>query len=1025
MTGDDHGNGGTVGRFQQYQADSPSGCSVADWQCVRSTSYVYPGTPITDAQAADFQSQGFEIALHSTTNCADFTSQSQLEAFYSSQLAAFAADYPSLAAPATNRTHCIAWSDWASQPKVELENGIRLDTNYYYWPGAWIQDRPGMFTGSGMPMRFADLDGSMIDVYQAATQMTDESDQTYPFNIDSLLDNALGPEGYYGVFTANMHTDSASSAGSDAIVASAQSRGVPVVSAQQMLQWLDGRNESSFDGISWSGNTLSFSVSHAAGANGLRGMLPTTSSVGALTTVKRDGTQIPTTTQTIKGREYAFFDATAGNYEATYAIDNTAPAISNVAASAHGDGTADITWNTDEASTSQVDYGTDPNNLDQTQSSPGLVTSHSVQLNGLAPNTTYHYRVTSADAVTPVPNSSTSPEPPASASFTTPSATFTDTTVSDFSAGTPDANSYISQTGNGEVSLKPTEGQEFSGGPGLPAGWDGGVWTAGGGATVSSGLLHVDGGFARTTATYGSGRSLDFVANFSGQAAEHVGFGVDLNNDPNWAIFSVMNDGSFNARTNGPATTDTPLPSNLLGSPHLYRIEWGATEVRFYVDGALVATQAANFGSTQMRPIASDFTAGGGEVSVDWMRMSPYPASSTFLSRVFDAGQAADWGALSWHANAPPNTSVQISVRTGDTPTPDGTWSAFTPINSSGGDIPGNSRYVQYQAQLGSSDPNQTPSLSDVSIAYSVGADTTAPTITQRTPAPNATDVPRNTNVDVQFSEPMNPATINDTTVRLRKQGAGSDVPASVSYAGNTATLDPNADLDPSAVYDVTVAGTVTDANGNALGADDTWSFTTASLSFIDTTTADFTAGTPGANTYVSETGNGEVTLKPTEGSEFSGSSLPTGWESCPWSAPARSGAPGPAPRSPAAFSTLTAPRQDHRDLRFRTRARVQGHLRRPAQPACRPRGGHEQFAELGNLQHQVRRGLHGPDQQQRCDHRGCPPGRRPHPAAPLPDRVGYEPGSLLRRRRPGGLARRRHRRPDAADRQRPHQRHQ
>ena len=354
MTGDDHGNGGTVGRFQQYQADSPSGCSVADWQCVRGTSYVYPGTPITDSQAAAFQSQGFEIALHVLTNCQNWTDQAQLESFYSSQLAAFAADYPSLNAPATNRTHCIAWSDWATQPKVELENGIRLDTNYYYWPAAWIQNRPGMFTGSGMPMRFADLNGSMIDVYQATTQMTDESDQTYPFNIDSLLNKALGPEGYYGVFTANMHTDSASSAGSDAIVASAQSRGVPIVSAQQMLQWLDGRNQSSFNGVSWSGNTLSFSVSHAAGANGLRGMVPTTSSVGALTTLKRDGVQIPTTdTQTIKGREYAFFDATAGNYEATYAIDNTAPTISNVAASAHGDGTADITWNTDEASTSQ------------------------------------------------------------------------------------------------------------------------------------------------------------------------------------------------------------------------------------------------------------------------------------------------------------------------------------------------------------------------------------------------------------------------------------------------------------------------------------------------------------------------------------------------------------------------------------------------------------------------------------------------------------------------------------------------
>ena len=56
-------------------------------------------------------------------------------------------------------------------------------------------------------MRFADLDGDMIDVYQAATQMTDESGQAYPVTVNTLLDRALGPQGYYGVFTANMHTD--------------------------------------------------------------------------------------------------------------------------------------------------------------------------------------------------------------------------------------------------------------------------------------------------------------------------------------------------------------------------------------------------------------------------------------------------------------------------------------------------------------------------------------------------------------------------------------------------------------------------------------------------------------------------------------------------------------------------------------------------------------------------------------------------------------------------------------------------
>src|SRR5436190_558210 len=102
-----------------------------------------------------------------------------------------------------------------------------------------------------MPMRFGDEDGSLIDVYQAVTQMTDESNQTYPFTINALLDGATGSNGYYGVFTANMHTDMGESSGADAIVASAKSHGVPVVSSKQMLTWLDGRNGSSFTGLAW------------------------------------------------------------------------------------------------------------------------------------------------------------------------------------------------------------------------------------------------------------------------------------------------------------------------------------------------------------------------------------------------------------------------------------------------------------------------------------------------------------------------------------------------------------------------------------------------------------------------------------------------------------------------------------------------------------------------------------------------------------------------------------------------------
>ena len=610
---------------------------------------------------------------------------------------------------------------------------------------------------------------------------------------------------------------------------------MPIVSAKQMLQWLDARNQSSFDGISFSANKLSFSVSQAAGANGLRAMLPMSSATGSLTSLKRNGVPLPTTTQTIKGVEYAFFDASTGGYEASYAADETPPTISNVAHSPAGNGTASITWNTDEPADSRVDYGTSAGALSLNQSAAGLTTSHSVQLTGLAPNTTYYYRVTSADAAA---NSSTEPQPPAPpASFTTPSAILTDTTVADFGAGSPDANTYVSQTEDGEVILKPTEGQEFSGGPGLPAGWSSSTWESEGGgtgasATVSGGSLHVDGALAHTEATFGSGRALEFVATFGSAKYQHVAFTDNFKSV--WAMFSTRGSetGQLYASTNfSGSIQDTAIgaPGQYVGSAHRYRIQWEAGQVEYFIDGALVHTELGSF-ATNLNVAASDFNSGGPALSVDWLHVSPYPASGTFTSRVFDAGQAVNWGAITWDQNAPTGTSIAISVRTGNTPTPDGSWSAFTPIAASGAGIPGSSRYVQYQAQLASSDTGNTPTLKDVSIAYALGSDTTPPTITNRTPAPNATGVPREGNVQVQFSEPMDPASISSSTVHLRKQGAGADVPSSVSYSGTTATLTPTGALDPLSLYTVTVDGSVKDLAGNPLGANDSWSFTTAAL---------------------------------------------------------------------------------------------------------------------------------------------------------------------------------------------------
>src|SRR5690606_23242656 len=165
--------------------------------------------------------------------------------------------------------------------------------------------------------RFADLNGDLIDVYQTVTQMTDESGQEYPYTSDTLLARAVGPEEQYGVYTINAHTDEAISPEGDATVSSAQTFGVPVVSARQLLEWLDGRNASSFGNLTWNNGALSFTIAVGAGARNLRGMLPYSSASGILHTIKRGGADVEYEVVPVKGIEYARFNATAGSYVAT------------------------------------------------------------------------------------------------------------------------------------------------------------------------------------------------------------------------------------------------------------------------------------------------------------------------------------------------------------------------------------------------------------------------------------------------------------------------------------------------------------------------------------------------------------------------------------------------------------------------------------------------------------------------------------------------------------------------------------
>jgi fibronectin type 3 domain-containing protein len=102
------------------------------------------------------------------------------------------------------------------------------------------------------------------------------------------------------------------------------------------------------------------------------------------------------------------------------------------------------------------------------------------------------------------------------------------------------------------------------------------------------------------------------------------------------------------------------------------------------------------------------------------------------------------------------------------------------------------------------------------------------PLVTQKAPAPNVTGVDIDAKVRAVFSRPMNAGSLTAASFTLTAAGA-SPIPATVAYdpITLTATLTPSSPLALQTTYTARLSTAVAAANGIALNAPVTWSFTT------------------------------------------------------------------------------------------------------------------------------------------------------------------------------------------------------
>jgi subtilisin-like proprotein convertase family protein len=185
-------------------------------------------------------------------------------------------------------------------------------------------------------------------------------------------------------------------------------------------------------------------------------------------------------------------------------------------------------------------------------------------------------------------------------------------------------------------------------------------------------------------------------------------------------------------------------------------------------------------------------------------------------------------------APAPSATGAGSALSVFDGADPNGTWQLFVADNApvDSGALAGG-----WSLRISTADQPVPATVPAAGGTPAAASDHSAPRVATVRPAAASTGVRRGADVQGTFSERVRPGTLTSASVRLRRKGTSTAVPARLTYdaARHRVTLDPTQRLRPDTAYRVVIATTVRDLAGNRLDQDSSragwqesrWSFRT------------------------------------------------------------------------------------------------------------------------------------------------------------------------------------------------------